>query len=312
VNFVTTCTARKAAPCPAHISAKALPKGTAKERFGEWSKRLAQSKEPKTAPIDLYCGNSWAIARRIHEQHAKKIDVWVASAGHGLISIEERVVSYAATFSRTEEDFVLGPDSDSTTEEWWDLLCARRAKSKHYPYSLADIATTHPSRPLLVAFSAEYFRAAKADLTKAQTLLQDPDLLVIVSAGSKPDKVLGPNMVPCDSRLEHVFGKSRMALNLRVAEALIQHFPEKQLRASNVAAHLSEILEGLPPSKYPDRTPSTDDEVNAFLRKRTSISDNHSYTGLLREYRATGRACEQRRFRSLYRRFVESNLLLTP
>jgi hypothetical protein len=311
VNFVTTCTARKTASCPAHLTAKALPKGSANERFSEWCKRLAQSKEPKTAPIDLYCGNSWAIARRIHEQHAKKIDVWVASAGHGLISIEESVVSYAATFSRMEEDFVLGPDSESTTEEWWHLLCARRAKAKHYAYSLADIAATHPSRPLLVAFSAEYFRAAKADLTKAQSLLVDPDLLVIVSAGSKPDKVLGPNMVPCDSRLEHVFGKSRMALNLRVAEALIQHFPEKKLRASNVAAHLGEILEGLPPSKYPDRTPSTDEEVNAFLRKKTSTSDNHSYSGLLREYRATGRACEQRRFRALYRRFVESNLLLT-
>ena len=307
MNFVTTCTARKTVPCPAELSAKTLRKGSAKERFSEWSKRLAQTKEPKAAPIDLYCGNSWAIARRIHEQHAKKIDVWVASAGHGLISIEERVVSYAATFSRQEEDFVLGPNSDSTTDEWWKVLCARRAKSKHYPYSIADIASTAPYRPLLVAFSAEYFRAAKADLTKAQTLLDDPDLLVIVSAGSKPDKVLGPNMVPCDSRLEHVFGKSRMALNLRVAEALIQHFPQKQLRASNVAAHLGEILEGLPPSKYPDRTPSTDEEVNTFLRRRTSASDNHSYTGLLREYRATGRACEQRRFRALYRHLASTN-----
>lgn len=44
----------------------------------------------------------------------------------------------------------------------------------------------------------------------------------------------------------------------------------------------------------------TDEEVLAFIRRRLGETQKASYTGLLRELRASRRACEQSRFRKLF------------
>jgi hypothetical protein len=270
-------------------------------RFQEWTKRLAKEKSARASALDLYCGNSWAIVREIHQQHASKLRGWVISAGHGLLPLNEAIPSYAATFSITEEDSVTAGVEGGSTAHWWELLCRHRTETGSVVSSLETLAQNYPDEPLLTAVSAEYFKAAKDDLLAARSRLANPDFLVIVSSGTKTAGLLEGNLVPSDARLEHVFGKSRMALNMRVAQMILEHFPQRRLRAQQIREHFSELLETLPPSDYPKRIPSTDKEVEAFLIERLRSDPKPSYTRYLREYRATGRACEQRRFRALYR-----------
>jgi hypothetical protein len=307
MNFVATCTARKRLPIADGLSAHVLPTKSMQARFKEWTTRLANDNSPRASTLDLYCGNSWAIVREIHKRHSGELRGWVISAGRGLLPLDEAISSYAATFSPTEKDYVAaGVDGDSISQ-WWEFLCQHRRECGAKVSSLTTLAKTYPNEPILAAVSAEYFKATKNDLLAAREHLADPDLLVIVSSGTKAGGELAGNLVPSDARLEHVFGKSRMALNMRVAQMILEHFSTHRLRAKQIGKHLSELLDSLPPSEYPKRVSSTDEEVEAFLLKRLNSEPNPSYTRYLREYRATGRACEQRRFRALYRDLASTN-----
>jgi hypothetical protein len=152
---------------------------------------------------------------------------------------------------------------------------------------------------MVVALSADYFKATQSDLLKARAALSNPDLLVIISAGTNSSGELANNLVPADARLENVFGKSRIVLNARVAEMVLRQFKSGEIRASKVASYLGELIRGLPPSTYPKRESASDNEVSAFISEKLLLSPC-SCSRLLQEYRATGRACEQKRFRNLY------------
>jgi hypothetical protein len=48
------------------------------------------------------------------------------------------------------------------------------------------------------------------------------------------------------------------------------------------------------------RERADDDQVRAFIRNAIRKQQDLSHTRLLREFRASGRACEQKRFRDLF------------
>lgn len=277
------------------ISANSLQK-----RFSAWLERLSCDKSETKKTIDLYSGGSWKIVRRINSEFGGKLKTWVVSAGQGLLAEEEKVPSYAATFASGEPDCVLsGKVSSDNLTDWWTLLCEWRRANGKVISSLADLAHAYPDQPMVVALSADYFKATQSDLLKARATLSNPDLLVIISAGTNSSRELANNLVPADARLEHVFGNSRIMLNARVAEMVLRQFKSEEIRASKVASYLGEIIRGLPPSTYPKRERASDNEVSAFISQKLHLRP-FSCSRLLQEYRATGRACEQKRFRNLY------------
>jgi hypothetical protein len=261
---------------------------------------LSCDKSETKKPIELYSGGSWKIVRRINSEFSGKLKTWVVSAGQGLLAEEEKVPSYAATFASGEPDCVVsGKVSSDNLTDWWTLLCEWRRANGKVISSLADLAHAYPNQPMVVALSADYFKATQSDLLKARAALSNPDLLVIISAGTNSSGELANNLVPADARLENVFGKSRIVLNARVAEMVLRQFKSGEIRASKVASYLGELIRGLPPSTYPKRESASDNEVSAFISEKLLLSPC-SCSRLLQEYRATGRACEQKRFRNLY------------
>lgn len=300
MNFITTCTSRKTLPCPAGLSMQSIAANPLQKRFSAWLERLSCDKSETKKTIDLYSGGSWKIVRRINSEFGGKLKTWVVSAGQGLLAEEEKVPSYAATFASGEPDCVLsGKVSSDNLTDWWTLLCEWRRANGKVISSLADLAHAYPDQPMVVALSADYFKATQPDLLKARATLSNPDLLVIISAGTNSSRELANNLVPADARLEHVFGNSRIMLNARVAEMVLRQFKSEEIRASKVASYLGEIIRGLPPSTYPKRERASDNEVSAFISQKLHLRP-FSCSRLLQEYRATGRACEQKRFRNLY------------
>jgi hypothetical protein len=300
MNFITTCTSRKTLPCPAGLSLQSIAANSVQKRFSAWLERLSCDKSETKKPIELYSGGSWKIVRRINSEFSGKLKTWVVSAGQGLLAEEEKVPSYAATFASGEPDCVVsGKVSSDNLTDWWTLLCEWRRANGKVISSLADLAHAYPNQPMVVALSADYFKATQSDLLKARAALSNPDLLVIISAGTNSSGELANNLVPADARLENVFGKSRIVLNARVAEMVLRQFKSGEIRASKVASYLGELIRGLPPSTYPKRESASDNEVSAFISKKLHLSPC-SCSRLLQEYRATGRACEQKRFRNLY------------
>jgi len=307
-SFVSTCTFRKTVkPDPACLMGM-VEGADLSTRFRNWTHNIESCRAPLCRPLSLYSGGSWSAVRRIIEA-SSGIRPWVVSAGHGLISVDQPVCSYGATFAAGEADSILAGKSDSNSlREWWRLLCEWRKKLGAEISSITEIALRYPNEPIVAALSADYLKATLDDLVQARCALADPDLLILISAGTKPKGPLANNLVPADARFEHLFGKSRLVLNNKIAALVLREFKPEQMRARQVSEHLEKMICELPPSSYPTRTRGTDADVRRFLESKLSTIAHPSYTALLKEYRALGRACEQRRFRALFRETSSAQL----
>jgi hypothetical protein len=307
-SFITTCTARKTLPPDTVCTMGSIKSLELPQRFDAWVDAISKFQGEQRRPIDLYCGNSWSVVRRIVEGNSG-IRAWVVSAGYGLLRFDQPICSYSATFSAGEMDSVLSSKVDRTSlRQWWSLLCGWREAKGDPIASITGIARTYPNEPIIAAISADYLKAVTDDLLQARATLSDPRLLVVISAGSKPKGILQENIMPADARLEGLFGKSRLTLNNKIAEWVISNFAADELRTSIVSVRLEKMIQDLPPSTYPSREKSSDAEVLDFLENKLRSRGRISYSVLLRDYRSTGRACEQRRFRALYKKLLSEKI----
>jgi hypothetical protein len=272
-------------------------------RFRRWSRNVEGYAGARTRALDLYCGNAWSVVRRISASGdlGPKVRLWIVSAGLGLVTPQTMVPPYSATFAVGEPDSVVRDGDQEDVLAWWRLLVAWRKSKVSGVGSIADIARRHPREPLIAALSDDYLSALREDLAKARGLLDNAASLVIISAGARKDGELAKNFLPCDSRLEHRFGRSRMALNARVLEAFLNQHLRDGRTIGSVREHYADLLGSLPPASYPVRERGSDDRVRSFIRTRLAKDPGGRHTSLLRLYRGQGLACEQSRFRKLFR-----------
>jgi hypothetical protein len=160
-----------------------------------------------------------------------------------------------------------------------------------------------PAAVFLFLLSKNYLLACGADLAVACGSLADPDRLLIVSAGGKPEGELANFAVPADARLQAHFGGTRRALNARIGAYLLEHGIRSRDEAT---AHLTQLLAAQPPTPRYNRTRQSDGEIFDAITGRLAQAQATSANRLLRELRDSGLACEQRRFTRLYREALEA------
>ena|ERR1035437_10990505 len=95
-----------------------------------------------------------------------------------------------------------------------------------------------------------------------------------------------------------------MALNVRLLESLLEKYRPAKISMPALRAHYGDLLADLPPSEYPKRERTSDDQVLEFITQHLRANGKVGHTALLRAYRAGGLACEQSRFRELFRELV--------
>ena len=304
MNVVVTCTARKTKPVPAGARLMDVTGTTMTARFKEWTRRLERDGTDRVRVLDLYCGNAWSVIRRLRENPTTgpRIRLWIVSAGQGLLSPEMLVGAYAATFSRGHADSIQTPRAGrEQAEEWWNALVKWRRGKGQEPASIADVARAFPEDPLVVAVSQEYLAALKADLEAARGCLRRPSGMVIISSGAQKTGTLAENFLPCDSRFEHRFGRGRMALNAKVLSSVVATYAPTEVSITKLREHYGSLLQKLPEAPYPERVRMGDDAVRKYIRGQLRAQPAPGHTRLLRGLRELGTACEQGRFRELYR-----------
>ena len=301
LNVVVTCTKQKRIAAPKELSVGALKKGSIEERFRAWKLRLSAAQVEKCRVGDLYSGDHWVAVQGFS---AEKYDIktWVTSAGYGLLELDDRITPYAATFSKANDDSIFNKVSKAeyadASKLWWNQLTSWRMTS--HSRSLKSLARSRSSEPFLVVASDKYLRAIGEDLAGAARELDSRDLLSILSAGCKSLPGLSKNLLPCDARLQHVVGGARRSVNTRVASHLISS--SRTLPTfSKLKAKLNSLMKDVPDLPVYDRTPVTDKDVTQFILTELRKDTSKAHTPLLRKFRDGGRACEQSRFRGLYK-----------
>src|SRR5262245_11779176 len=109
--IVAACSRRKRLPVPSALRMREVPEVSVEARVAEWCSRVT---DPCWATLrrparDLYAGDYWCVVHSLLPEAAAQgfaPQLWVASAGHGLVSSATEIPPYDATFTLGELDSV--------------------------------------------------------------------------------------------------------------------------------------------------------------------------------------------------------------
>lgn len=316
LDIVVTCTDRKSVTPREEVRVRDLPREPdGSPSFEDWVGRLGGYVGHRAAARDLYQGENWTVSleleRVARQVRSGPVSTWVLSAGYGIVDLDTELAPYSATFSSGSPDFVGGAlegrDASNAARHWWQRLCAGLLVQTG-PTSLEDIATAATGDVLFVLSSA-YLRACHRDVVRAVSRNKRTIVLAPSAHGSRAIRHAAP---PFDARLlttqqdrdrgirRPILEGSRMSLNGRVAQLLIEHFGDRAIDRAEASRFLAELTEAQPPLATYNREDRTDEAVKRFIRQRLAEEPTATKTGLLREFRDSGNRCEQKRFGGLF------------
>ena len=307
INIVVTCTKRKLLPVPERLELRGCSGRSTRERANRWTRRLASAESSLTPANAVYAGDHWATVRSFPEAAAKgglRARIWVLSAGYGLIAWDAPIMAYSATFSADHPDSVcssgLGQSPVVARNSWWEALSEWDGPQADTPRTLTELAQEDSKTPLLVVASNVYLSAIQPDLLRARDLLRTPDLLSVVSAGCDTLGQLTDHLVPADARLKHLVGGGMQSLNVRIARKILEEARRWSPRRATLTKRYKGLLSRQRDFVQPQRTPMSDEEIRAYVLKALDENPKITRSPLLRRLRDSGKACEQKRFGSLF------------
>ncbi|HBE3287391.1 TPA: hypothetical protein KL544_003137 [Escherichia coli] len=168
VHLIVTCTSRKTVPAGDAV----FPDERDVERaYGLWLEILAQARRgsPPLTAGELYTGQHWSRAAAAAARNGT--EMWVISAGLGLLHVSDPVVPYEATFSSM-------PFCHRTH---WERLTTRPPSERRCT-SLALLMREKPADSFVIAASPVYLRAVESDLLEGRDSLYAPEQLRVVTS----------------------------------------------------------------------------------------------------------------------------------
>lgn len=323
LHLIATCTDRKRGDIPAELRLREIASGAPEQRAKAWWARLDRFNPLlRVEAARVYLGEHWNIVQDLTSSlraSGWRVDLWVASAGYGLLGEKTAIVPYSATFSENSPDRVAldvpSPQRAAYLQAWWSALADLRARDTTHPASLAALAATHPHATMLLLASPDYVRAMALDLKSALQHLVSTDQLAVITSGTRwTDGPLSDQIVAIDDRTRSAWGGTMQGLHARAARELLLHAgppPPEAFTAEHLRVQYLRMVGETPRPERLNRTKMSDEEVIEFLRAEFRKQPGAGWTLLLRTLRGSGRACEQRRFRELHAKIAEEAVRLS-
>jgi len=290
--IITTCTGRKRIRPSAEAHFQQVPRCDAEAAARYWLNRLAGLMCTVRAD-KLYSGRGFAEARRAAELLGAPLKI--ISAGLGLVDAAAEVPAYEATIAPGSLD-TISSHLKVTPERWWAAL--RCYQQFEWPTD---------AQLLLIAASGPYLKMIEQDLLELQ--VDRLRLFTRADIGSLAAP-LRSAVMPYDDRLDA--GDGRPGTVADFAQRAMAHFAEHVLLrapAGGLEDHARMVLSHLGPLTAPAKRVgrrATDDEIRAAIAAHFEAVGGQS-SQMLRKLRdELGLACEQSRFRDLFRGFVQT------
>ena len=351
VILVSTCTNSKTVSIGENKKLRNCSSVIYDQAISAWCKSLWSDKEDQVAARTLYGGSHWGETRKAFEklsaQSSVSSELWILSAGCGLIPADLEVPAYSATFSSGADgihELIWQPgwSPKEKAQHWWKEINAR--KPPGIPRTLADIGGDGDTLWLFV-LSKEYMPAIEQELFE---LISSGQNVLIASAGAYANRqslhpIIQPRLFSLSEKFEtyrQVLHGAKVALNANFAHWLTTEHMEGLLQNSeSLLSTIAKIDESLPDPSSMDEdsfidatrqigsdlaveelknlwtkrnretVPMTDEEVMEFIDAcyEPGIS---SATQLLRKLRHEElRSCEQKRFGALFKLYENRNQL---
>jgi hypothetical protein len=294
---VVACSQRKRTRPPTELRLSSVD-AAPEERAVQWRRRLDEVRATPQRAEDLYMGDHWSAACKAYilaKRYSSRTELWVISAGYGLIASSKAIKPYSATFANGSDDSVWRGTQDGDRQErlqaWWKML--------PHDAALPDLLRGD-NGTVVIAAGALYLTPLATDLANVLEDDLSGDRVSIISAGTRGNGAL----LPASGRFRAAVGGTDGALNARLLALLAADASVHRFRRSAMSAMLTQKASRMPATKRNAGKAVRDEQVmhqiNYIRRRYPSISR----TQALRELRCSGVACEQSRFASIWQRAV--------
>lgn len=275
------------------------------ERFAGWNSCIEQSRSISIPAIDTYSGGHWSVVRSLQMSLCSSdgpYRLWIVSAGYGLISPADTIIPYSATFAPGQPDSISPVSSTEAAVTWWRLLTQWRppGHAPDAPRSIAEVVVKYPEAANLLVLSPDYYRALSEDLLTALDQIADAHKLIVLSSDERQLDGLVDNTIKVDARLQAFVGGARSSLAVRTARAVLQELSGQPITVSSFRNAMSRLVEQHGVVQIFHREPMTDTQVADYINAELSDAPGVSSSRLLEKLRASGRACERKRFHRLF------------
>jgi hypothetical protein len=264
-------------------------------RAERWSERLADVEAAQHTAADLYMGDHWKAALRAYDlasRYSSRTELWVISAGYGLIRASSQIKPYSATFANGSPDSVWrgGRDGsrDTCLRQWWGRVGSGPR--------LADLVSSRDKGMVVVAAGASYLSAVSADLDAAIVQDSTGERVSVVSAGARGNSA----RLPVSGRFREILGGTDSSLNARLLARLAADAPTHGFRRTAMEAFLDSIARDVAPRPRVRGRPATDTELLNEIESVRARNRSISRTEALRRLRSSGTSCEQSRYALLW------------
>lgn len=291
---VTTCTNRKRLPVADGLQARALSKGEPVEVARIWFQRLATAPGPRVSVRDLYCGRSFREAQAA--ALALEAPLFVVSAGLGLVAAEVQAPAYSMTLVRESPDSVLQKLERCGPQEWWGALAALSPFHQSEPTG-SGLILAALSGPYLQLVAADWLGWPAAKRARLRIFCKDP--------GPEAPEALRAQFMPYDDRLDGV-GAGFAGTQGDFAQRAMRHFAEHVAMgpgdAQTHACKVKNLLAPVEARERPIRDRLSDEQLIALIHDEWEAVGGRSSAMLHRLRRQLNVACEQSRFKGLFKR----------
>ena len=246
IALLVSCTKKKRIPVSDELRFSSLERKSVHQLAKDWFDRTQRAKT--CCPANkLYCGPSWSAsldALAVGLKRFSLIDLYIVSAGFGLLRFDDSLPSYSAAFScgvdQIAKQVASGDSIQIKHRSWWREINKVRGTMASRAF---NEIVNHDY--IIVAAGTEYIQAMKDDLEKMVKLLEN-DHLYIISTGTKAEKLdsaAASCLLPINSSAERIFGRPRLTLNQRILKWLVSEvFPVHKRNREDVIDTVRDYL----------------------------------------------------------------------
>jgi len=299
--IITNCTSRKRSSPLQDLSVENIHDGSFYDVAAQWRELLKKSL-PEHPATKTYCGRSFREVEKCSE--LLNAPLYVISAGLGVIDANTCIPWYNITTTTGTTASIGRKICDAySPSEWWGAITLNNPYGK----SLIDTLEKNPKGLILFALSRPYIELIKKELESLPSKYYPRLRFLGKNTGNALPKNIQANWMPYDDRLECI-GNGYSGTQSDFAQRALKHFVYEvlpMLPSGTTQDHQTITLDFLSHTAKPEkviRLKKSDDEILALIRKHWN-NGTISSTEILRIFRSNlGVACEQSRFRYLYKK----------
>lgn len=313
INLITTCTNGKNGDRNNTLSLSKYSSGRTPSDvlINSWCNALNDAiKDSATIYVeDLYKGGHWATVKSIIRDYP--IDLWVLSAGLGLLHYKDKVVPYKATFSSGYEESIPSYSYEyvgkSFHKTWWKKINERSLFKSQHPTSISELMKKNDRGYFIICGSPDYINAIELDVINGVEFLIDPKKQLLIITSKKINNRLESYLFMSSQHMAQWLKCNMLMLNIKLAQYVLEVFTDRKLDdLSLLSQQLAEKFENLPEREVKKGVRRSPDEVNQYILNLVRHYPGMSATQALRAFRDSGNSFEEKRFRAAFKAISDS------